>query len=152
MANKCVGSAEHRGPHAMATQDRIAAWVRGTFGEEHAANAPERSIRTVEEALELAQACGVDVETLHRLVAYVFSRPVGTVEQEVAGCMVTLYATASAAGVDADAAFEVELARIHRPEIVERCRRRQSEKRAALIALDGAEVPTAAERKLVEKL
>jgi hypothetical protein len=43
---------------------------------------------------------------------------------------------ASALGVDADAVLEAELARIQRPEVVERCRRRQDEKRAALVTGD----------------
>jgi hypothetical protein len=60
--------------------------------------------------------------------------------------MVTLYAAASALGVDADAVLEVELARIQRPEIVERCRRRQAEKREALVARTDAPIaPTGPE-------
>lgn len=113
-------------------QTRVTAWVRECFTEAEAKDAPERSLRTAEEALELAQAVGVDAETLHRLVDYVFSRPVGKPEQEIAGTMVTLYAMANALGVDADAAFETELARIQTPEVMDRCRRRQHEKREAL--------------------
>lgn len=113
-------------------QSRVTAWVRECFTEAEAKDAPERSLRTAEEALELAQAVGVDAETLHRLVDYVFSRPVGKPEQEIAGTMVTLYAMANALGVDADAAFETELARIQTPEVMDRCRRRQHEKREAL--------------------
>ena len=115
-------------------QSRIAIWVRSTFGDAVATDVPERALRVAEEALELTQACGLDAATLHRLVDYVFARPVGEVEQEIAGCMVTIYSAASTLGIDADAVLEAELARIHRPEIIERCRRRQVEKRAALVA------------------
>jgi len=115
------------------SQSRVTSWVCSTFGKEVAMNVPERALRIAEEAIELAQACGLDAATLHRLVDYVFGRPVGEAGQEVAGCMVTLYAVASALGVDADTAFETELARIQRPEVIERCRRRQAEKRAALV-------------------
>jgi len=120
----------------MKNQDRVTAWVCSTFGEAVLANVSERALRLAEEALELTQACGLDAATLHRLVDYVFGRPVGEAGQEVAGCMVTLYAVASALGVDADAALETELARIQQPEIVARCRRRQAEKRAAMLGCD----------------
>lgn len=116
----------------MTNQFRVSAWVRAVFTEKEATDAPERSLRLAEEAIELAQACGVDAATLHRLVDYVLSRPTGKAAQEIAGCMVTVYAAASALGVDADSELEAELVRIHRPEVIERCRRRQHEKRAAL--------------------
>jgi len=48
--------------------------------------------------------------------------------------MVTLYAAATALKVDADAEFETELERVQQPEVIERCRRRQLEKREALVA------------------
>lgn len=114
-------------------QSRIAAWVRTTFDEATATNIPERALRLAEEALELTQACGVEAVVLHRLVDYVFSRPTGEPAQEIAGTMVTLYSAAHALGVDADAAFEAELERIQQPEVIERVRRRQDEKRAALV-------------------
>ena len=128
-------------------QASVTAWVRKCFTEAEAKDAPERSLRTAEEALELAQAVGVDAETLHRLVDYVFSRPVGKPEQEIAGTMVTLYAMANALGVDADAAFETELERIQTPEVIERCRRRQHEKRAVLAGLDADFVHALAETR-----
>jgi hypothetical protein len=116
-------------------QEHVAAWVREALGEETASNVPERSLRTVEEAVELAQACGVSAESLHRLIDYVFSRPPGDPSQEIAGTMVTLYSTAAALNVDADEAFYAELARIRQPEVMERCRVRQAEKRKAMATL-----------------
>lgn len=126
-------------------QSRVSTWVRSVFSEKEATDVPERALRTAEEALELAQACEVDAATLHRLVDYVMSRPVGKPAQEIAGTMVTLYALAGALGVDADAVFEVELKRIQQPEVIERCQRRQHEKRAALVAgpIMSPEVPAA---------
>ena len=118
----------------MTNQPRIAAWVRKVFTEAEAQNAPERALRLVEEAIELAQACGVGRDALHRLVDYVLDRPVGDPAQEVAGTMVTLYALAQAINVDADDAFENEVSRIQQPEVIDRVRRRQHEKRAALVA------------------
>ena len=102
-------------------QSRVASWVRSVFSEKESIDIPERALRTAEEALELAQACGVDAATLHRLVDYVMGRPAGKPAQEIAGTMVTLYAMAGALGVDADAVFEVELERIQQPEVIERC-------------------------------
>jgi hypothetical protein len=113
-------------------QSRVTAWVREVFTNAETEDVPERALRMAEEALELAQACDVDAATLHRLVDYVFSRPVGAPGAEIAGTMVTVYALAAALGVDAQTVFEAELLRIRQPEVIERCRRRQHEKRAAL--------------------
>lgn len=115
-----------------APQIRVARWVLSTFGEESAKNGPERTLRHVEEAIELAQAVGVDAATVHKLVDYVFSRPAGKPGQEVAGSFVTLLAAAEALGIDAASQFDVEMQRVHQPEVIERCRRRQAEKREAL--------------------
>lgn len=115
-------------------QSRVVSWVRKVFSDEVATNVPERVLRFVEEAVELAQACGTDATTIHRLVDYVFNRPVGEAPQEIAGCMVTLYATAHALGVDAQEELEKEISRIQQPEVIDRVRRRQDEKRAALVA------------------
>ena len=118
---------------SMANQLTVERWARRVLGDDIFDNTKERALRLVEEALELAQALEVDVGDLHRLVDYVYARPVGDPAQEVAGTMVTLYAVAASAGIDADTAFENEVLRIHTPEIEEKVRRRQAEKRAALV-------------------
>ena len=112
-------------------QARIGSWVSHVFGVDAAADTVERALRAAEEIVELAQACGVTRESLHRLVDYVFSRPTGEAAQEIGGCMLTVYAVANSLGVDADTLLESELERIQHPKIIERCRHRQSEKRAA---------------------
>lgn len=122
-----------------AFQSRVAEWVRSTLGAEVASNAAERSLRAAEEAIELAQACGSDVAALHRLVDYVFSRPAGEPGQEIAGTLVSTYAVAAALGVDANEVLDVELARINTPEVIERVRRRQSEKRAVVSGTEPSE-------------
>jgi NTP pyrophosphatase (non-canonical NTP hydrolase) len=114
-------------------QARIGNWVFETLGPESAENAQERSLRTAEEVVELAQACGVPHEVLHRLVDYVFARPVGDPAQEISGVLITLYSTANALGISADEALGAELQRIQRPEVREKVRRRQAEKREALV-------------------
>jgi len=115
-------------------QRRVAAWVLEVLGPESLSNPKERALRFVEEAIELAQACSLDAETLHKLVDYVMQRPVGDPEKEIGGCFITLYAVAEAIDADADAAFTRELKRVRNPEVIERVRRRQQEKREALIA------------------
>jgi hypothetical protein len=121
-----------------ARQALISQWVRRVIGDEALSNPQERGLRVAEEAIELAQAMRVSAVDLHRLVDYVYARPVGTPGQEIAGTLVTLYAAATCAGVDADYEFAVEVARIHTPEIEAKVRRRQIEKRERMVAKVGA--------------
>lgn len=121
----------------MNHQERVAVWLDQVFDAEERANTKERSLRVVEEAIELAQACGADEATVHRLVEYIFERPVGEPAKELAGVMVTVYAAAESLGESADARFDEEMHRIWRPEVRDRVRRRQVEKRARLLAYDG---------------
>ena len=113
-------------------QDRVEVWACQVLGLKSASDIVERVLRAVEEVLELAQTVGVGRDQLHRLVDYVYGRPVGKAAQEIAGSMVTLYAAAGALGIDAQTAFETEMARIQQPEVIERVRRRQTEKREAI--------------------
>jgi NTP pyrophosphatase (non-canonical NTP hydrolase) len=68
------------------------AWDWGTrcFGVVHMDYVPIRALRMIEESIELAQACGVDQEQLHKLVDIVYSRKSGNVNQEVGGAYLTL--------------------------------------------------------------
>ena len=118
-------------------QLRVQRWVYSTLGHESLHNGKERALRLSEEALELAQALEVPAETLHKLVDYVYSRPVGEVAQELGGCAVTLLAASTAAGVNLAEALTTELDRIETPEVRERVRLRQAEKREALMTDEG---------------
>ena len=93
-------------------QPRVAAWVRACFGETIAMDAVERNHRFLEEALELAQACGCSQSEAHQLVDYVYGRPVGERAQEVGGVMLTLAALCAAQGLDMHGAAELELKRV----------------------------------------
>jgi len=93
-------------------QSRVQPWMLACFGAEIAADKTERSHRFVEEALELAQACGTTASEAHQLVDYVFGRPAGEMDQEVGGVMVTLAALCLAQGLDMAEAADRELARI----------------------------------------
>ena len=88
----------------------------------------ERNHRFLEEALELVQACDCTAEEAHKLVDYVFGRPVGEKFQEVGGVHVTLAALCLAQNIDGQAAAEAELSRITQPEMVERIREKQKRK------------------------
>lgn len=117
-------------------QDRIGRWVKTTFDEVTAANIPERGLRVCEEACELAQAIGIPRQQLHTLIDYVYRRPKGEVGQELAGVMVTIAACATACEQDLALAVADEANRIETPEVIERVRARQAEKRQALMTAD----------------
>lgn len=133
---------------AHGRQRRVETWLRRVFDEATVSDVKERALRAAEEVIELAQAVGVDAPQLHRLVDYVFGRPLGDPAQEIAGSFITLYSVAVALGVNADEAFEKELARVDTPEVTERVQRRQAEKREALMTIRGedAGAPDPAER------
>lgn len=112
-------------------QHDVALWVTSLFGKDNANDPRERGMRFLEEAIELAQAAGIDQVEVDKLVRYVYERPKGNVRQEVGGVSVTLAAFCHAAGVDLGDAAADELRRILRPEVKERCKRRLREKEAA---------------------
>lgn len=112
----------------MTAQERVATWVRSTLGEETLHDIPERAYRALEEAIELAQACGLGAASAHALVERVFAKPVGDPKKELAGCQVTLYAVAEALGAKLESEFEIEMVRINRPEVIDRVRWRRNER------------------------
>lgn len=87
-------------------------WCGESFGWQHAQSVEQRGVRFLEEAVELAQAAGVDQAMAEELVGYVFGRPVGDLSQEFGGVGLTLLAFAEAAHVNADDAEAAELARV----------------------------------------
>ena len=95
-------------------QTRVGEWMRACFPPEAERDASERTHRFLEEALELAQACGCTKEDAHRLADYVFDRPAGDPAQEAGGAFLTLNALCTALKLDAVDAGETELARVHR--------------------------------------
>jgi len=96
----------------MSFQERVRGWLHDCFGiATNACEPRERSHRFLEEALELAQACECSAAEAHELVEYVFNRPVGDIEQEVGGTMVTLAALCWSCRVSLDEAAEAELRR-----------------------------------------
>lgn len=92
-------------------QERVADWLRECFGSDVASSKLERTHRFLEEAFELAQAGGCSRADALALLDYVYSRPVGEVNSETGGVLVTLAGMAEAHGVDMAVAGEAELAR-----------------------------------------
>ena len=114
-------------------QARVDPWFRGCFPPAVCNDRLERGDRATEEVLELMQAVcanlGVDfAPRAHALVDYVAGRPVGEIEQEVGGVMVTVAALCLAHSIDMHDCGETELARITQPEIVEKIRAKQAAK------------------------
>ncbi len=94
------------------SQEGILDWAVETFGVV-AADPKERILRFLEEALELAHACGVDDLTLHKVEARVYGRPAGAPPQEMAQCAVTLKALAEVHRVDLIEIEVDEIDRVH---------------------------------------
>ena len=70
-------------------QHRVAQWVKERIGPKAMAPA-ERAMRLLEEALELAQAHGIDMEMVRRQTEHVYGREPGEPKQEAGGVAVCL--------------------------------------------------------------
>lgn len=101
--------ASPKGGNMTDFQARVRTWVEAAFGEDVAEDKTERNHRFLEEALELVQTCGCTASEAHQLVDYVYSRPAGTLTEEVGGTMTTLMALCAAQGVSAEYCGEQEL-------------------------------------------
>lgn len=88
--------------HRKARQDRVFDWVTKAFGPDHANSMPQRATRFLEEAIELYQAAEGDLAMAHRLLDFVFNRPVGELHKEIGAVGFTLLSVAAAAGLSAD--------------------------------------------------
>lgn len=116
-------------------QNKVAKWVVEAFGEEQANSIPHRGVRFFEESTETVQSAGVSVEMAHKIVDYVFSRPVGMLWQELGGTGITLLALAEAAGYDADIEENRELERVLSKSIDHFKNRNKEKNDAGLIAV-----------------
>lgn len=107
-------------------KERVIRWCRYTFGIAVAENKDEAIKRFLEEALELAQACGLSYGDALKLLTYVYNRDAGEVGQEMGGTMVCLYRLGHVINFDPDDCGELELQRCwERFEII---RRKHSQK------------------------
>lgn len=106
-------------------QRRIRTWVESRLGPA-AMSKHERALRMLEEASELAQACGVTTSEACLVAEHVWARPVGETKQELGGAALTLIGCAEACGQRLQECAIRELQRI---ELLpsEKFRRRQRE-------------------------
>lgn len=111
-------------------QKRVGIWVQKCFGSVVRYNREERTQRFLEESIELAQAMGLSKEGALALVEYTYGRPVGVVEQELGGVMVTLAALCDACQLDMVKEGEVELTRVLDPKVMEKIQAKQATKPA----------------------
>lgn len=109
-------------------QQRVTHWSRRAFVRPEALFPQERSDRFCEEAIELLQASGYDKGRILELVEHVYSKPPGKVQQEAGAVLVTLAALLTSLGVVMDDAGADELARISKPEVIERIRAKDAAK------------------------
>lgn len=93
-------------------QRLITKWAVDSFTEEEALSVEQRGLRLLEEAIELAQVCRVDKSMIHKLVDYVYGRPVGQIQQEIGGVGLTLLVLGEVAHVDVDLCEVVEIQRV----------------------------------------
>jgi NTP pyrophosphatase (non-canonical NTP hydrolase) len=114
---------------ALPFQARTRVWLNACFGELISSNKEERNHRFLEESIELVQANGTTKAEATMLVDYVYSRPIGELEQEIGGVMLTLAALCQANGVSMLECGETELARVWTK--VEQIRAKQAAKPAS---------------------
>src|SRR5580692_786925 len=93
-------------------QVKVINWAKEAFGEEEATSLSQRGLRLLEEAAEAFQACGRTEDMAHKMIEYVFSRPIGEIGQELGGVGVCVLALAAAAKLSADAEEEKETNRV----------------------------------------
>lgn len=111
-------------------QRDIFAWTKEAFGEAEATSFEQRGLRLLEEAIEAYQAVGGHADVAHRLVDFVFGRPVGDIAQELGGVQVCVLALAASVEASADEEERREVARVlSKP--VEHFRKRNAAKNAA---------------------
>ena len=123
-------------------QTALSEWAEAAFGHDQSTSLPQRGLRLLEEAIEAFQACGGDEAMAHKLVAFVFARPAGTVGQELGGVAVTTLLLAAAAGLSAE---EEEGREIHRvlSKPVREFTERNANKNAAGFLVETAPVASA---------
>lgn len=89
------------------------------------------TMRFLEEALELAQACGLTEEDVLRQLKYTFGRPKGTIPEEIAGVMMTIQHISNMESIDIQNVTLAELVRISTPEMRKKIYDKQAFKNAS---------------------
>lgn len=130
--------AEDADPVGLAAyQHRSGTWVREAFGRNSLEDPIERAQRLLEEATELAQAVGLPASQARSIIADVYAREPGDVDQEVGGLMVCVGALCEGLGVELAVATEREMSRVEAPAIIAKCRRKNADKAARGVSVGG---------------
>ena len=88
-------------------------WGVRCFGLEHMQDWRIRGLCFGEEAIEVMQVLEVSREQAHRLVDVVYDRPIGKIEQEIGGSIVTLAVLCRSLGqAEVEDLFEREVQRV----------------------------------------
>lgn len=87
-------------------------WAVRCFGRDHVYNAPTRSLRVAEEAIELVQSFDIPKEKALELVEMVYARPKGNPRQEIGGVMMTITVMCATMGYDTDDILLAEVRRV----------------------------------------
>lgn len=116
-------------------QQRVFAWAKAAFGEAQATSLAQRGLRLLEEAAEAFQAAGGTAELARACVDHVFSRPTGTLGQELGGVGVTLLALAAAADTSADYQESREVERVLSKPLEHFAQRNAAKNAAGLVAM-----------------
>ena len=95
----------------MNFQTKVNIWIEKCFGKEIGLDQVERKYRFFEEATELVQATGFTREQAHKMVDYVYNRPVGELPQEIGGVMNCVAALCTAYDLNMEELAETELNR-----------------------------------------
>jgi hypothetical protein len=92
-------------------QATVKDWITRVFGA-RTLNLRFRAERVLEEALELAQACGYPKAKIAGLVDKVYANPPGEIGQEVGGVGISVLALCDTAGISADHCESAEIDRV----------------------------------------
>lgn len=95
----------------MVTPKRVLEWAVAMFGPV-AKNRDERAARVLEEALELAQACGLSPDIVDRIVNRVYSKEHGDLRGEFGQLQMVMYAFAANENLIPDTEAEIEFHRV----------------------------------------
>ena len=111
-------------------------WARRAFGIAQANDQKQRAARLLEEAIEAYQATGANPAMAHKLVDFVFDRPVGELAQELGQVQVCVLLLADAAALDADNEELRELNRIRAKDPAYFTARNAAKNAAGFYAMD----------------
>lgn len=87
-------------------------WAVRAFGRDHTTNSRLRALRLLEEAIELAQAEGIERHLVDHCTQVVYSRPVGDANQEIGGVLATAAVYCECKGLDMELVLRSELDRV----------------------------------------